>query len=59
MPKLIKDLSISSEVIIFIDGNVNKTLFGIGDIGIDFDVRLKARQPSKNKLFHTTLQNFV
>jgi hypothetical protein len=48
IPKWIKHLSIKSEAIQFLDGNVDKTLFDIGDISIDFDVTLKARQLNKN-----------
>lgn len=38
-----KDLSIRSGIIKFLDGNIEKALFDIVDIGIDFDVTLKAQ----------------
>lgn len=59
-PRWIKDLSIRSRIIKFLDGNVEKALFDIVDIGIDFDITLKAQATvNKNKLVGTTLQTSV
>lgn len=48
-PRWIKDLSLRSGLIKFLDGNVEKALCDIVDIGIDFDVTLEA-QATETKL---------
>lgn len=42
-PRWIKDLSLRSGLIKFLDGNVEKALCGIVDIGIDFHVTLETQ----------------